>query len=57
MPRGQGYSWPGEIWVRTLPPIETKGLSEEQLDDLIERTHVLMGQAYETLTAELRAGG
>ena len=50
----QSFSWPGEIFVAALEPVETRGLSADALPSLIEELRGAIDRSYHALRAELR---
>jgi 1-acyl-sn-glycerol-3-phosphate acyltransferase len=53
MPRGKPVARPGKILLSFLPPIETRGLTRDDVDSLIERARGQMLQEYARIRALL----
>lgn len=45
----------GKVIVTALPPIETKGLKIEDMDDLMARTHAIMSKTFDESSIEVKA--
>jgi lysophosphatidate acyltransferase len=44
---------PGEIVMTVLPPVATKGMTIEQLPELMERVRTMMLEVYQTTSDEI----
>lgn len=44
---------PGEVIMTVLPPISTKGMTMEQMPELMERVRNMMKEVYVTTSAEV----